>query len=553
MSKGRLFQRQLDCRAAVRWATICMAAGVVLPASAMDFDTGIDGLTARFDNTVRYNLGMRTEGIDKRIGNSPTSNQSDYKFGGAGDIVTNRLDLLSELELDWQQKVGMRMSGAAWYDNAYDDDSVKKNPAFPGQTSYDNNHYSGYTDRYYHGPSGELLDAFAYTNFTVADRPVNVKAGRHVVYWGNSLFSQGGISYSQSPIDGAKAAANPGTETRETFLPLTQISSTAQVTDNISVGAQYYLDWDSIRIPEGGTYLGSADFLLNGPDRFGGISPAAGLRVEDSLGPKHKYGNWGVDTKITIPEFNASTVGLYYREFDEKNGFWVTLDTGNPGSLRAVFPRDTKLIGLSLDTTVGPFAVGAEISTRRNAGLSSVGLAPTDEGARGNTWHGLVNTIVSLPNSPLWETGTFVAELSYDYLEKVTENERLFNGEGTANCPLGKQSGCATRDAWGFNMSITPQYLQVFPGVDLSLPITFGGGLSGNTADFGGTSEGAYSYSAGISADIQKNWTTSLVWADSTADIHGGVGANGISTAYGAGAWQTTDRGRVTLTVKTSF
>ncbi|MNG35583.1 hypothetical protein D3C84_1223620 [compost metagenome] len=77
--------------------------------------------------------------------------------------------------------------------------------------------------------------------------------------------------------------------------------------------------------------------------------------------------------------------------------------------------------------------------------------------------------------------------------------------------------------------------------------------MSGNTADFGGTSEGAFTYSAGLSADIQKRWTTSLVWADSMADIHGGVGANGVSTAYGAGAWQTTDRGRVTLTVKTSF
>lgn len=548
MSNGRLFRRQPDCRAAVRWATICMAAGVTFPAVAMNFDTGIDGLSARFDNTLRYNLGYRVEGIDNRIGNSATANQGDYKFSKAGDVITNRLDLLSELELDWQDTVGMRVSGAGWYDKAYDDDSVRKNPAIAGPTSYDNNRYSSYTDRYYHGPSGELLDAFGYTNFTVADRPVNVKIGRHVVYWGNSIFSQGGISYSQSPIDGAKSAATPGIETRETFRPLNQISMTSQVTDNVSLGAQYYLDWESIRAPEGGTYLGGTNFILNGPDRFGGPTPLGGLRVEDSLGPSHKSGNWGVDAKMTFPDLNASTVGLYYREFDEKNGFWVTLDTQNPSALRAVFPRNTKLIGLSLDTTAGPFAIGAEISTRRNAGLNSRSLARVDEGARGDTWHGLVNTIVSLPHSPLWDTGTFVAEVSYDYLEKVTENESLFNGENTKNCPLGKEAGCATRDAWGFNMSVTPQYLQVFPGVDISLPVTFGGGLSGNTADFGGTSEGAYTYSAGISADIQKNWTTSLVWADSTADIH-----NGANGAYGAGNWQTTDRGRVTLTVKTSF
>lgn len=549
MIKGRFFRKQLDCCAAVRWATICMGAGVILPATAMDFDTGIDGLSARFDNTVRYNLAERVEGVDNRIGNSLSANQSDYKFRKAGDVVTNRLDLLSELELDWKEKVGMRLSGAGWYDNAYDDQTVEKNPALPGPTSYDNNRYSSYTDRYYHGPSGELLDAFAYTNFTIDDRPVNIKAGRHVVYWGNSLFSQGGISYSQSPIDGAKAAATPGTETRETFLPLTQISSTAQVTDNISLGAQYYLDWDSIRIPEGGTYLGSADFLLNGPDSFGGPTPLSGFKIENSLGPKHKSGNWGVDAKFTLPELNASTIGVYYREFDEKNGFWVTLDPEN-SAVRAVFPRDTKLIGLSLDTTVGPFAIGAEISTRRNAGLNSVGLATTDEGARGNTWHGLVNTIYGLTKSPLWDTGTLVGEVTYDYLEKVTENEQLFNGEHSANCPLGRDDGCATRNAWGFNVSFTPQYLQVLPGVDLSVPFTVGGGISGNTADFGGTNEGAYTYSAGFSADIYSRVTTSLVWADSTAQIHNSGTAAGY---YGNGNWQTTDRGRVTLTVKTSF
>lgn len=547
MSDGRLLRGQRGCRAAVKAAGICVAAGVVLPATAMQLDTGIDGLTARFDNTLRYNLGWRVDGIDSRIGNSSTSNQSDYKFK-KGNVVTDRLDLLSELELDWQEKVGMRLSGAAWYDNAYSDTSVEKNPSISGPTSYDNDRYSSYTKRYYRGPSGEILDAFVYTNFSLADRPVNLKVGRHVVYWGNSIFSQGGISYSQSPIDGQKSAATPGTETRETFLPLNQVSMTSQVSDNVSIGAQYYLDWDSIRIPEGGTYLGTTDFLLNGPDSFGGSTPLAGFHIDDPLGPKHRYGNWGVSTKITVPELNSSTIGVYYREFDEKNGFWVFRDPDNATDIRAVFPRSTRLIGLSLDTTIDPFAIGAEISTRRNAGLNSVALSSADEGARGNTWHALANAIYTMPKTALWDTGTLIGEVTYDYLESVTDNKALYNGEDSAACPLGRDSGCATRNAWGFNMSFTPQYLQVFPGIDLSLPVTFGGGVRGNTADFGGTNQGLYTYSAGVSADIYHQVTASLVWADSTADIR-----REGTTYYGSGAWQTTDRGRVTLTLKASF
>jgi hypothetical protein len=90
--------------------------------------------------------------------------------------------------------------------------------------------------------------------------------------------------------------------------------------------------------------------------------------------------------------------------------------------------------------------------------------------------------------------------------------------------------------------------LGVFPGVDLALPITLGGGLHGNSA-MGGVNEGAYTYSVGIEADIRKQYLATLAWADSTADIQR------TATGYtgNGGGWTTTDRGRVTLTLKTSF
>lgn len=50
----------------------------------------------RWDNTLRYNLGMRTEGQDRRIMNNPNYDESDGKFD-KGDIVTNRISLNSIL------------------------------------------------------------------------------------------------------------------------------------------------------------------------------------------------------------------------------------------------------------------------------------------------------------------------------------------------------------------------------------------------------------------------------------------------------------------------
>lgn len=535
-------------RSLVGTAGVCLAMGLALPAYAFEIDTGVDGLTARFDNTVKYNLGYRLDSRDNRIANNLNSDEGDYKFD-QGDAVTNRVDLLSELELDWQNRLGARVSAASWYDDAYEDVSVQKSP-LARNTSYDGNSYSSYTKRFYRGPSGEFLDAFVYGNFSVAERPVSVKAGQHVIYWGVSLFTQNGIANNQHPIDAKKSAATPGTEVRETFLPLKQLSMQSQLTDNVSLAAQYYLDWDHIRIPEGGTFLGGTDFLLSGPDAFYYVD-ARGLsaRSQDPLDPDKKRGNWGTNLKWTVPELNATTFGLYYREFDEKNNFWLQTNLNPRGQsfYRPVFAESVKLYGISIDTTFDKYAVGAELVTRRDASLNSTGVSATNlEGARGNTYHALVNTIFSLPSTALWDTGTVVGELTYDYLDEVTKNENLY--KDADNCVYGEKEGCATRDAVGFNLSFTPQYLGVWPSIDLSLPMTVGGGLHGNSA-MGGVNEGAYSYSVGIEADIRKQYKATLAWADSTADIKRKVDG----TYTGNGSWQTTDRGRITLTLKTSF
>lgn len=526
-------------------AAICASMAAFSPAFAIEIDTGSSDWTVRWDNTFRYNLQARVEGRDDRIGGNPAFDDGDYKFD-KGDITSNRLDILSELEVGWRNTHGFRVSASGWADQAYGDTDVERNPDLRGvPSSYNNDKYSSTTKRFYRGPSGEILDAFVYGNFELGNMPLSVKVGQHVVYWGNSVFTQSGIAYSQSPVDGRKGAAIPGTEVRELFLPLNQISATMQVNDNLSVAAQYFFDWDHVRSPEGGTFLGPSDFTLDGPDKTG-----AGLPFVrgDALGPDKKRGNWGVNAKYNFVDWNATTVGLYYREFDEKNGLWLLRNPDNALEYRAVFPEKTKLFGLSVDATIDVFAVGAEIAYRKNAGLNTVGFAQSDEGARGDTYHVILNTIYGLTQNALWDSGTVTAELTYDHLIDVTKNESLFNGEDTPNCPRGKWAGCATDDAIGLGIRFAPQWSQVYPGVDLTMPVTYQAGLKGNTADFGGTNQGAATYSIGGELNIRNQWTVALTYADSTARIM----RNGASYT-GNGAWQTTDRGRIGLTVKTSF
>jgi hypothetical protein len=196
---------------------------------AQEFETANPDLKLRRDNTLRYNLGVRTEGRDSALANNATYDESDSKFDRGG-VVTNRVDLMSEFELTCREYHGFRVSGAAWYDQAYADTDVETasgNVYYAGAgagsstSSYSGRHCSGFTKRYHRGLSGELLDAFAFTRFNLGDVPISVRAGRHTVYWGNGVLIAGhAVSYSQAPLDGRKAVSSPGTETREIFLPL---------------------------------------------------------------------------------------------------------------------------------------------------------------------------------------------------------------------------------------------------------------------------------------------------------------------------------------------
>ena len=117
-------------------------------------------------------------------------------------------------------------------------------------------------------------------------------------YWGEALLLGGalhGVSYSQSPLDLQKGFATPGVEAKELFRPLESISGQLTVTPELSLAAQYFFQWEGSRIPEGGTYLGPIDPIVNGPERVVtgfGIGPRGKTSKPDENGEFALTARW---------------------------------------------------------------------------------------------------------------------------------------------------------------------------------------------------------------------------------------------------------------------
>lgn len=535
-------------------------------AAAFEIDTGNPDMSLRWDNTIRYNIAQRVEARDNKIGNSVVTDEGTYSFNN-GDLVANRADLLSELDFVYKKSTGFRVSYAYWYDAAYGDHSeTNPNLPFSAIPSYVNKEYSHYTKRYYHGPAGEFLDAFVFANFDVGDVPVKVRAGSHTVFWGESLFLNGalhGVSYAQMPLDLQKGFATPGAEAKELFRPLNQVSGQVQLTDEVSVAAQYFLEWEAYRYPEGGTYLGPVDFAFDGPDRQF-ISPALGFATRGEAVEPDQNGDFGLSLRWS-PEFLDGTLGFYYRHYSDKLPQTFLTQVGrNTSRYNLIYPDDIDLWGISLAKNIGSVAVGAELSYRHNTplnaqilGISPVGL-PSDgdtPGPRGNTYHALVNVLGLIADTPLFDSATYAGELTWSYWDKVTQGENLFNAEGYRGCTFAgrrgdKWDGCSTKNYYGLGLAFTPTWYQVLAGVDLSMPLTYTRGLKGNAATVFGGNQGNGNYSVGVSADVFQKYRVDLKFISYFGEYRDNDTAvttqNGFTTLL-------QDRDFVSLTFKTTF
>lgn len=543
---------------AIAAAIVVLAAG---PAAATEINLGNPDLKVYWDNTVRYTAAMRVDKQDSRILNSASNDEGDSKFD-RGDLVVNRVDLLSEVDVAYKGRLGGRLVASAWYDHAYKDQTVRS-PASGGviPTSYFNNTYNSTAKRYLHGPSGEILDAFVWGNVNLGAVPVNVKLGRHAIVWGEGLLlGSHAISYSQAPVDGAKAVANPGIETKEVFLPLNQLSFKAQLSSDVSLAGQYFLQWETTRAPFGGSYYAGADTSPD-VDRLG-VGVGVALPRSKTRTPSNA-GNYGLALRVDVPSLE-STFGVYYRQFDDYNPENGLQNLGT--SFRFLHAQNVRMIGLSLARPLGPVSFGSELSLRSNAALNTTGFHGSDTGARGTTLHFVANGIYLLPKTALWDTGSFIAELALARLQKVTHNANLYRAEGYATCtklglptgapaqPGDNSDGCSTRNFAQVAASFSPQWLSILPSWDLTMPMSVNYGLNGTSPTGSGGFEKGLAWSVGAVAMYNGKHEFTLRYSDTEVPVKYNAAGTALVGGYGSGSNNGgTDRGNLSFIYKTSF
>jgi len=402
-----------------------LAAMFATPALAFDIDVGNPDIEMRWDNTFRYNLGMRAQKQDPAILGAVNNDDGDRNFNN-GSLVTNRLDILSEFDFIWQKSYGARFSAALWYDNAYahldDTNNTTANTLVNGLPVA--GALSPYTQRYAKGPSAEWLDAFGFANFDIAGIPVNIKAGQHTVFWGDSLLLGGAVhsvSYAQNPLDIWKGFATPGAEAKELFRPRGGLTLQAQPTTDLSVAAQWFYNWQASRIPESGSYLTvvdgynfGGDSLILGANPFAGAVPGtpALLRAWNAQTVASSRYNWGIgDWGLSArwsPDWLDGTLGFYYRNATDTlpqvylvQGF-AALPAGTCNAIHGIvvapgaciinpnatsvadltqkgkvgyygtaYGNNIHIMGVTMAKNIAGVSVGAEVSYRQNMPLLS--------------------------------------------------------------------------------------------------------------------------------------------------------------------------------------
>ncbi len=571
-------------------AVSVLASAASMQAQAFKFDTPSDW-DIRWDNTLKGNLMMRVQDPDPSIYDpnrtqGPTgpnrtaagiSDDADFSVK-QGRFVSQRIDLLSEMDIVWKETLGFRVSGAGWYDFAYD------NSAYPssginkaGNQPYDTFAYltvqpgdynDAAEDLHYRG--GELLDLFVFANFDISeDASANVRIGRHTIYWGQSLLSTGaihGFAGSMAALDLAKGLGTPGSEAKELFIPNDKISTTLQFTGGWSVSAYYAMGFEPLRWPASGTYWSLNEALTEHSECLtigGGGNSRTCLRSVDYK--SKDSGDWGInlsyyiepwDLEASVIYMNATdrlTSGLYGAGgvTDAQRAEAANTNASLFGQYGWVYKTDIDTFGLSFSKQMWDISWGADFVYRKdNAlnpdlsrslldGLSPYYDAPGDvntntkyPGPTGDTAHIVLNGLGFLDGEwGLWDGGTYIAELTLSQLIDWGDFEEKAN-------PYVKDDNFCSH----FGGVFKPTWYQVRPGWDFSAlgsvsyaisckqaPNSAGGNMKVGNASIGG------------SVDIDQVWNIALNY-----NMYYGPQKQGTAAFI-------KDRDNIALTVKRTF
>lgn len=504
-------------------SALALACGLAcaLPALAIELASDDPDTKVRLDFTPKYSLAYRLKDPSAVLaspaarGDGGVTNENDGDSNFRKGVVSNRVDLLTEFDLS-RGNWGLRLSHAAWYDSKYlrgnANDGTLGVSNFAGQAA--NQFVPATVDQ--HGRGQQLLDAFVYGKGTLGSLPATVRIGKHALQYGESLFfGQNGIAAAQGPVDIAKIVSVPNWQFKEVLLPVEQISGTLQVAEGLTLGGYYQFKWRPSKIPGVGSYFSNQDYIGGGRVYFGAPLPPV-LNTDNSRDQlPGNSGQFGGQLRWS-PAGSAYEYGLYAARYHDKTPAVPVFDLIN-GNVHKVYAKGIKTFGASVTSSAGQLNWALEGSVRADAPLTSdpavLGGAPFMPPANcdgsaanpcyaiGKTAHLNLSGIYVLNKSSLWDGGALVAELAWNRVMSVTKNPSAVG--------FGGLDPNTTRSAAAFRMIFEPQYFQVLPGLDLSIPVGLGynfGGRSSAIFNFAGGASKSGDLSIGVKGKYQNAW-----------------------------------------------
>lgn len=491
-----------------------------------DAAPGAHDLTLSWTNTLRYSAAQRLRSADARLLANPNADDGDRNFGKG--LVSNRLEVLSELDAVTRSGLGARISAAGWYDDAYNRST--DNPGFAGGAVPNHSPADQLPrkTRDLNGRKIELRDAFVFGKFDLPDSTLTARLGQHALVWGESLFfASNAIAGGQSSFDIARLLADPTAQAKEFVLPVPQVSAQWQLSSTLSLGAYYQFRHRANRLPSVGSFLSVSDTVGDGSESMWTGATSSVPRTADQK--PENGGQFGLQAKWRLGE---TDLGFYAIRFHDKDPQQVTqlglvnVAPGAPTPVMVVMPTGytlawneaTTALGFSASRSFGQANVAIEASVRNNQALASSGHAADTSAlgapasnnssnpayAVGRTAHVNLSTIWSLEPGSLWNEANFVGELAWNRLLSCTHSCDALDPN-------------ATRDAVSMRFVFEPTYRQVIPGLDLGVPIGLGYTPKGSRSVMGPF---AYPPENGGDLTLGLNGTYEQVWRFNLAYTH---------------------------------
>lgn len=245
------------------------------PAGAEDFTHG--ELEGSLDITLSHGVTFRVDDRDKNLlgttngGTATSVNSDDGNLNYDRGLVSNASKFIGELDLNY------RNFGAFARVHGFFDSENENGDRARGDLSPEAKDLVG--------KDFEVLDLYLTGSFDLGGAAVDLRLGNHVISWGESTFIQNSINVI-NPFDVTKLRT-PGAELRDGLVPVSMVSVSTALNENVSLEGFYQVKWEKTEIDPPGSFFSTSDIAGAGGRRAvlgWGAIPDTGFSYE-ALGP----------------------------------------------------------------------------------------------------------------------------------------------------------------------------------------------------------------------------------------------------------------------------